>query len=496
MKKKITFLLFVAYFASHGQTNSFEIKNCGSTYNVKYLTEADDDFKLVFSWKSEKSIILNKNNNYEKLTDIKGKDTLISKTKLIQFIKKDLGYNYFLNDLTDVRFKDKTKQVLEYSILKEYSKNQIKKDSEDEVFDSIYEALKSEDDKLKTCSKKDFKESLVKGITDLKDKIFKHITSLNSFNNKEIIFAKDSVKTKFLFIKTGEKSVQYYHKKDIRNPIAFTVFIVRNPRTNGTDKLTKLSNLSSYHYIKPGSIINIVFDDKVYNKLNNSNITITAYLKRKSGTIVPVTVSGFYEVKINSNQSDYERNITYKNSKNEDNNLNYEYKILNHKSTPIQTEVNTSMVNPQPEDLLIITVTNVSDGNVSYTTTFEFEEFGWITQPSGGFSWIKTLNEGTEFRPAGTSGVSFYYKFDKGAKFVNHFFVPSFGPELLVFQDNDNSQATNVALGVSLSTFLRTVKFGGGWYLVGEKGKPYFSIGVNFVEGYKTISSILKNSRE
>jgi len=60
----------------------------------------------------------------------------------------------------------------------------------------------------------------------------------------------------------------------------------------------------------------------------------------------------------------------------------------------------------------------------------------------------------------------------------------------------DANQNTNVGLGLSVSTFLRTVKVGYGWYLVGENGRPYVSIGVNFVESYKSISSILGRSQE
>lgn len=60
----------------------------------------------------------------------------------------------------------------------------------------------------------------------------------------------------------------------------------------------------------------------------------------------------------------------------------------------------------------------------------------------------------------------------------------------------DANQNTNIGLGVSVSTILRMVKVGYGWNLVGENGRPYVSIGVNFVEGYKSISSILARGQE
>ncbi len=334
-----------------------------------------------------------------------------------------------------------------------------------------------------------------KEITELKAAIFgeqKHLESLKA--KKEVEVTEVSLLNSEIV--SNNTDSKFWYEDDIRNPISFTEFIVRNPRTNGRNILSKPSNLSSYHYIRPGSIINILFKKDVYDKLPNPNteITVSAYLKRIDGTIVPVTVSGYFEVKSNSNQTDFEKNISLNKSKSEEQ-LEYRFSIETISRTPLQAEVNTSMIDPQPKDKLIITIVNTSDGNISFTTTFEYEDFGWQTSASGGFSWVNTINQNdSNFVPAGTSGVSFHYKLDKGSKFWQNFLNPSFGPELIVLQDSN--QNTNVGLGLSVSTFLRTVKFGYGWYLVGENGRPYVSIGVNFVEGYKTISSILNRAKE
>jgi len=287
----------------------------------------------------------------------------------------------------------------------------------------------------------------------------------------------------------------YWFEKDIRNPISFTEFIVRNPRINGRDVLTKPSNLSSYHYIRPGAIVNILFNKEIYSKLEKTTeLTVSAYLKRVDGSVVPIAVSGYFDVNIETNQVDFENNITSINTKNQTS-LVYNFDIKTFNREPIQAEVNTSMANPQPKDKLVVTIINSSDGNISFTTTFEYEDFGWETTPSGGFSWVNTINQNnSNFRIAGSSGISFHYKLNKGSSFWKNFINPSFGPELLVLQDTNEN--TNIGLGVSVSTFLRTVKIGYGWYLVGENGRPYVSIGVNFVEGYKSISSILARSKE
>ncbi|MEP3837728.1 MAG: hypothetical protein ABJM36_08775 [Algibacter sp.] len=353
----------------------------------------------------------------------------------------------------------------------------------------LNEILSTEGDNTILIQKKTkSKNEVKKGIISLKALLFElneklkvetQINDKNNFINQNII-PLDSSKKK------------YWYNEDIRNPISFTEFIVRNPRTNGTDKLTKPSNLSSYHYIKPGSIINILFKDEVYDQLNDGvELTIKAYLKRIDESVVPIAVSGYFDVKLDTNQEEFEKNITKSNQ----DGLEYTYKVTPTIRGPIQAEVNSSMANPQPQDKLIITIINSSDGNVSFTTTFEFEDFGWESTPSGGFSWVNTINQNnSNFRPAGSSGISFHYKLNKGSKFLLNFINPSFGPELLVLQDSNED--TLIGLGLSVSTFLRTVKVGYGWYLVGENGRPYVSIGVNFIEGYKSISSILSRSKE
>ncbi|WP_157973003.1 hypothetical protein [Aureibaculum luteum] len=366
--------------------------------------------------------------------------------------------------------------------------NQLKKALEyEEKF--LTELLNLEGDnsiliKKKTSDRDKVKKEILKlkaSLFELSEQLKKEV----AINNESKITNKDIIP---LTLQSDDK---YWFNQDIRNPISFTEFIIRNPRTNGTDKLTKPSNLSSYHYIKPGSIINILFKKDVYNKLKETDITIKAYLKRVDGTVVPIDVSGYFDVKLDTNQEEFEKNI----AESYQDGLEYNYKVNPTIRGPIQSEVNSSIANPQPQDKLIITVINSSDGNVSFTTTFEFEDFGWETTPSGGFSWVNTINQNNaNFRPAGSSGVSFHYKLNKGSKFITNFINPSFGPELIVMQGANED--TLIGLGLSVSTFMRTVKFGYGWYLVGENGKPYFSIGVNFIEGYKSISSILSRSQD
>lgn len=162
----------------------------------------------------------------------------------------------------------------------------------------------------------------------------------------------------------------YVQFKDIRNPITFTDFIIRNPRANGKNVITKHVNASSYNYIKPGSIVNILFNEDIYGKLKGDvKLTVSAYLKRFDGTVVPITVSGFFDVEVKTDKEEFEQNLVSKDLGSEDINeaitLDYNYTIKTTSRGPIQAEINTSMANPQPKDKLIVTVVNVSDGNVS-----------------------------------------------------------------------------------------------------------------------------------
>ncbi|WP_179320367.1 SPRY domain-containing protein [Winogradskyella helgolandensis] len=330
----------------------------------------------------------------------------------------------------------------------------------------------------------------------LKASLFELDEGVKNTKPEDLEFANNDILSHYSKNNKDGKSA-YIQFKDIRNPIAFTKFIIRNPRFNGKNIITKHANASSTNFIKPGSIINILFDDSIYKKITKNKdvkLKVSAYLKRFDGTVVPITVSGFFEVEVKTDKEEFEQNLVSK-GLNENPSLAYNYTITAISRGPIQAEVNTSMANPQPKDKLIITVTNESDGNVSLTTTFEYEDYGWESTASGGFAWVNGVNSGnSNFKPAGSSGMSFHYKLNSGARFWRNLFNPSFGPELLVLQDGNEN--TNVGLGLSVSTFLRSVKVGYGWYLVGESGRPYVSIGVNFVEGYKSISSILARSKD
>ena len=170
-------------------------------------------------------------------------------------------------------------------------------------------------------------------------------------------------------------------------------------------------------------MVNILFNEGVYKNLNGVKLNIQAYIKRKDESIVPITVSGYYVVSLNSNETNFEKTAVSANTGNVTP-LNYIYTIEPHTLTPIQTEINTSAANPQVGDKLIVTVTNATDGNVSFTTTMEYDDFGWSSQAVGSFSWVNTINIGSKnFLAAGTSGFNFTYKLDKGANFWKNFFM-------------------------------------------------------------------------
>lgn len=477
---RVLFILFttITYF-SFGQINTSKFK-CGEDFRLSYKTTLDNTTELEFLWNTEESVDVG-NEMLRNLTDVNGK---IKKEELLTIINKKRGFKIPTTELNDdFSFTGDTTKI-KYSLKRRYTKGGITDYRKDELINTLHNTLNNMTNG-KICEISKFKLDLINELNYLKENILIRSTQEPLFKNKKI---KELVKRE-------EDTTKPLYDVDIRNPITFTRFIVRNPRINGKNTLIEPGNYAAYHYIRPGSMINIVFDKYILDKLDNEDIklTIKAYLKRKNGTVVPINVSGFYEVKESTNKSEFEKNSLTEQEGEED--LDYNYDIKARRNSPIQTEVNTSIENPQPEDQLVITIANISDGGVSFTTTFEYENYGWETSASGGFSWVNSKGQTNNFRPAGSSGVSFHYKLNKGANFGWNFINPSFGPELLVLQ-GENSTSTNVGLGFSLSTFLRTVKVGYGWYLTGENGKPYFSVGVNFVEGYKSLSTILARSKE
>ncbi|WP_452600619.1 hypothetical protein [Pontimicrobium sp. MEBiC06410] len=480
MNRILSILFFTITYFSFGQINTSKFK-CGEEFRINYNTTSENTIKLEFLWNTKEELDI----GVAILPNLVDGNGNINKGELIKIISNEKGLKIPLSELNDnFKFKGAGRSKIEYSIKRSYVKNNITDYKNDKFITSLHATL----DNLtggKICSEGTFKPAFINELNYLKENILINSTQEPFFNNKEIIE-----------LPSGKRKIpktKYMYDADIRNPIAFTEFLVRNPRVNGKSTLVKPDNLASYHYIRPGSLINIIFNKSVYQKLEGVELTIKAFLKRKNGTVVPINVSGFYEVKEETNKSAFEKN-TLKEAKGKEN-LDYNYEITITKNSPIQTEVNTSVENPLPEDKLIITVSNVSDGGVSLTMTFEYEDYGWETSASGGFSWVNSRGQTNNFRPAGSSGVSFHYKLNKGANFGWNFINPSFGPELIVLQ-NENSTSTNVGLGLSVSTFLRTVKVGYGWYLTGDNGKPYFSVGVNFVEGYKSLSTILARSKE
>jgi len=480
--KRCAFIFALLYTCtSYSQINKFGL-DCTQDFIVTYGTGLNETKDLKFMWSVNKNLIVSPIVS-QTLID---KNGLIIIEKVIEIIDGINGFKTSSSEYNNFKFTDIAKTNIQYSLNKSFIKKSII-DFNNNLLVELYNSLSNEltKDGLTLCSQSQFSTRIKNNIKDFEKEIIVENIKGNSYKNKNI---KPINKASY---KKNDPLPHYNH--DTRNPIAFTRFIVRNPRTNGENVINNIGNYSSYHYIRPTSIVNIIFDKEVYEDLNSPKLTIKAYLKRKNGTVVPVNVSGFYEIKEDTNTEEFEKNPLIE----EDGKsiLKYNYDITTIKNSAIQTEINTSIENPQPEDKLIVTILNASDGNVSFTTTFEYENYGWEQSASGGFSWINSRGQNGNLRPAGSSGVSFYYKFEKGAEFWKHFFIPSFGPELIVLQGRDNT-STSVGLGVSVSTFLRTFKVGAGWFLTGENGKPYFSIGVNFVEGYKSLSEILDRSRD
>jgi len=288
-----------------------------------------------------------------------------------------------------------------------------------------------------------------------------------------------------------------FHTRDIYNPINFTTFYERMPKSNGIVSSYKILNRSGLDYIKKGSQIHIEFDKEFIENLTlneNLNLQVLAYVERKDKTIKPLSVLGFTMVKDSSTQ--VEKNVKNISLDTTNNTVEYKY-ILDFKDSNIKSlsgEVNLAWEDLSKDDKIIISVINKESNNVGFSTVLLVDEFGWISEPTGGFGFTKILNSGsTQFNAAGTIGYAFRYKLRPSSSFFWQFITPSFGPELNVQQVNNE---TSIGVGMFISSMLNTVKFGGGVIVNGvDNGKPYFSIGLNFIESYQKITELISKTK-
>jgi hypothetical protein len=474
---KLFIILLLVRLPAFCQTGSFRLP-CDTVVSVGYAMR-DNLTDLRFNWRSSYSLAMPDSMQ----TRIKSSKQTPNAAQASELLSNVLGTKVNSNNFGNLKFNSDTSTIL-FDYQNEYIKNDIVSLDNKVLTERLYQELTIARGKKDCDNSQDFINNLKSAISEVNKNLA--AVSPGRLMHPDILNV-DSL---------PDMTKNPMYANDVRNPIAFTTFIIRNPKVNGKEILSIVGNFGSYHYIRPGSLINVLFNEALYNeKLKGARISIQAYIKRKDESVVPIAVSGYYNVSLASNGNDFEKN----HNKNIDVNastssLNYNYTIESTPQLPIQAEINTSAANPQIGDKLIVTVTNVSDANVSFTTIMEYDDFGWSSEASGGFAWVNFINTGNKnFLAAGTAGYSFTYKLEKGARFWKNFFMPSFGPELSVLQDKDNN--TLIGLGVSVSEFLRTVKVGFGWNLVGNNGKPYVSIGVNFVEGIESISTILKRSK-
>lgn len=283
--------------------------------------------------------------------------------------------------------------------------------------------------------------------------------------------------------------------KDIFNPINFTTITERMPKSNGNNKKYPYSLWAGMDYIQKGSTIHINFDQLFVDKLDsNLNLQVLAYIQRKDKSVKPLSIFGFTEVKTEFEKvENLKSGLAFKESNDNSNlDISYSYKIVpfDNSTKSYSGELNLAWEEVSEDDQIIIHITNTARNNSGFSFSLKYDDFGWKQGPTGGFSFVKIMeSEFTEFTPSASLGYSFRYQPRKSSKFINHFFSPSFGPMLHVFQNNEN---TTIGFGGHISTFYNMLNFGVGGTINGvNHGKPYFFIGLNFVESFNNITSLV-----
>ncbi|WP_062060664.1 hypothetical protein [Aquimarina longa] len=300
------------------------------------------------------------------------------------------------------------------------------------------------------------------------------------------------IKKPYKTIKTGN-----FQTSDIYNPINFTIIKHRRPAENGKSTNEILPNRSSVHYIKKGGVLHLEFRKDFVEKLTNAgklNLNVKAFIQRKDNTIKPLSVLGLTEVTKNASSSK-ETILNDSDGKKGPTEVADKYSIKYHASSSetISAEIDLSFQEVSIDDVVILRVTNKAVHNVGFTYKFVFAEYGWGQSTTGGFSFVQTIRGDDHiYRAAGTAGYAFRYTPKPSSKFLYHFFSPSFGPEINTLQKDSE---TLIGAGVFVTSFANSVKFGLGSYINGESNKVYFSIGLNFIEGYSQIKDLIARSK-
>lgn len=279
---------------------------------------------------------------------------------------------------------------------------------------------------------------------------------------------------------------------DIYNPINFTKISERMPYENGKVKKSIWNPWASLLYIKKGSNIHIDFDKDFIDTLGDEcDIQILAHIQRKDKSIKPLSVSGFTKVvQMDENINELKQNALELSSSTK---VSYMYTVIKERtnSPSYSGEIYLAEEDINEEDKIILQIQNAKKNHTGFSQTFIYDDFGWKNNPTGGFSFVKIAKSNfTEFLPAASLGYSFRYQPRKSSSFLCHFLSPNFGPMMHVFQ---NGVDTTIGASIYISTFYNMVNIGFGSTINGvNHGKPYFSIGLNFIESYNTISNLTK----
>lgn len=279
---------------------------------------------------------------------------------------------------------------------------------------------------------------------------------------------------------------------DIYNPINFTNITERMPTENGKVSKSIWNPWSSLIYIKKGSNIYIDFQKEFIDGLGaDCDIQIIAYLQRKDKSIKPLAVSGF--TKIMETDENIQRIKQNSLEVSDSTKIGYMFSVIKESTNGPSYSGEISLVDEDinEEDKIILQIQNTKKNNTGFTQTFVYDDFGWKNSLAGGFSFVKIAkSDFTEFSPAASLGYSFRYQPRKSTSFWLHFLSPSFGPMLHVFQNGDD---TTIGASLYASTFYNMVNIGFGSTINGvNHGKPYFSVGLNFIESYNTLTNLMK----
>jgi len=262
------------------------------------------------------------------------------------------------------------------------------------------------------------------------------------------------------------------------NPFGFVRLYERTP--GGIDEVSVEKSLS---YITSETDLIIAFDSVIMPKTAEIKVSAEITYKKGDTPAKPLNVPGYatvnygFDAVVTNDGGSVSTYTTVYNARKRDNLLN----------SVTNADIRLTNERLNPGDRVVVQITNKTSNTV-YTRTFEVQDIGWDTQLTAGAVWVKLYGSSLiNFETAPSAGFEIYYKRSPSASIWTKLLLPSFGPHVIV---TDEQEQKIIGLGAYLSFLKSSVQIGTGAFLNKQgsfKDRSYYFIGISFLDAMEAL---------